>query len=584
MKTTWNLTLLYKNDKDPALEKDLKMIEQSCANFEKKYKGKGFINSPDELKKVLTDYEVLIKNTADYKPWSYFALRNDLDSNDDIAGALATQNMQRLTVAFNKIQFIDLNIGKIPVSKQSAYLKDPSLADYHYFLKKIFERSKHLLSEGEEQLSSLLAQPAYIMWVEAQEKLLNQQTVKHKGKILPFQEVISKIPEMSKDDRRKTQNEINRILKSISHMAESEINAVFNYKKILDIRRGYEKPYSATVMDYENSQRSIEALINLVSKKFHIAHRFYKLHARLIGEKKITVADRKVKIGKIKTKFTFEKSVSLLNEVLYGFDKEYAGILQSFVKNGQIDVYPKKGKKGGAYCWGSGMLPTFVLLNHVDNVRSLETLAHEMGHAIHTEMSKRQRPFYRSYSYVCAETASTFFEGLMNEEIGKHLNGKEKMIWLHNKIMNSIEAIFRQTAGFNFELELHQEIRRAGQLSKEKMAALLAKHYRSYMGPAVLVNDDDGYFFVNWSHIRRFFYVYSYVYGQLISRTLLENWKADPSYSKKIKQFLSAGGSMSPEDIFKSIGIDSSKPEFFEAGLRGVEKDIDELEKLANKN
>ena len=97
------------------------------------------------------------------------------------------------------------------------------------------------------------------------------------------------------------------------------------------------------------------------------------------------------------------------------------------------------------------------------------------------------------------------------------------------------------------------------------------------------VGEDDGYTFVTWSHLRYFFYVYSYAYGQLISRALFEKWKTDKSYAKKIEQFLSAGRSMSPENIFKSIGIDTSDPDFFESGLKSIENDIKKLEKLALK-
>jgi oligoendopeptidase F len=114
------------------------------------------------------------------------------------------------------------------------------------------------------------------------------------------------------------------------------------------------------------------------------------------------------------------------------------------------------------------------------------------------------------------------------------------------------------------------------------MAVLMNKHMHSYMGDAVELNEEDGYLFVYWSHIRRFFYVYSYAYGLLISRTLYEKWKSDKSYKAKIEQFLSAGGSMSPKDIFKSIGINTNEA-FFEAGLKGIEADIIKLEKLAKK-
>jgi oligoendopeptidase F len=101
------------------------------------------------------------------------------------------------------------------------------------------------------------------------------------------------------------------------------------------------------------------------------------------------------------------------------------------------------------------------------------------------------------------------------------------------------------------------------------------------MGDTFDFKENDGYAFVSWSHIRRFFYVYSYAYGQLISRAFFENWKKNPKYIEKIDKFLSAGGSKSPKDIFLDAGIDITDPKFFEAGLRSIEKDIDKLEKLA---
>ncbi len=149
--------------------------------------------------------------------------------------------------------------------------------------------------------------------------------------------------------------------------------------------------------------------------------------------------------------------------------------------------------------------------------------------------------------------------------------------------MGDISTIFRQIACFNFEVELHKRIRSEGQISKEEIAKLLKKHLESYMGDAINVTEDDGYFFVNWSHIRRFFYVYSYAYGQLISRSFFENWKKDNKYINKIDFFLSAGGSMSPEDIFKKAGINIKDPKFFLSGLKSIEKDIDKLEMLISK-
>jgi len=581
IKTAWNLKLLYKGDNDPQIEKDIKSIENLCELIERKYKGKSFTKTPQTLLRALNDQHRLSESIDhSYGATWYFSMKVDLNSNDNKSAAIVTKYGQRLTEAVNKVKFFGLDIAKIPASKQKTFLNYSGLKPYKYLLETIFSNSKYLLSEKEEQLSNLLSQPGYEMWVDTQEKLLSQQTINYKGKILPIAEASALLAELPKNERRELQQKINAVYKSISHVAEGEINAIYNYKKIMDKRRGYKNPYSATVLGYENDENSIEGLVSLVTKSFKISRRFYKLHAKLLGEKKLKTEDRNVKIGKIKTKFDFTKSVSILRSTLSGIDKEYLGFFEAFLENGQIDVYPKKGKRGGAYCAGMGKLPTFIFLNYVDDIKSLETLAHETGHAIHTEMSKSQPARYRNYSTATAEVASTFFEQLISEEVENILSDKEKIIFLHSRILGNISTIFRQIAFFNFELELHNKIRKEGQLSKEDIAKLMQKHLKSYFGDIFDISVEDGYFFVNLSHMRRFFYVYSYAYGQIISRALYEKWKEDHSYAKKIKQFLSAGSSMSPEDIFKSIGIDTSKEEFFEAGLKSIEKDIIKLEKL----
>lgn len=581
-RTEWNLGLLYKSEKDPQIEKDIKLIEVACADFEKKYKGKNFTSTSIKLFKALNDYELLKEKTAGNKPWWYFALRSDMNSDDSFAGAAATRIEQRLSKATNRLIFFSLEIGKIPQSKQKIYLRNKQLAPFAYGLERVFNRAKFNLTEQEEQLVDLLSQTSYTMWVDGQERNLTQQTIEYKGERLPLSKAIYILGDQSKNDRNILSDKINAILKSNSSFAEAEINAIYNYKKIMDERRGYKKPYSATVLGYENDEKTVETLVATVTKYMKISQRFYLLHAKLLGEKDLSMADRAVKIGKIKKKFDFNTTVAITKSVFARVNPQYAAFIDQFLEKGQFDVYPRKGKRNGAYCWGMGQLPTFVLLNHVDTIDSVETFAHEMGHAVHTELSKKQPPRYQKYSTATAEVASTFFEQLISEEIEQYLTDDEKIILLHNKIFGDVTTIFRQIACFNFELELHDHIRREGQLDKEKIAILLQKHLQSYVGPAIKVSEDDGYFYVTWSHIRRFFYVYSYAYGQLISKVLHQKWKSDHTYAKKIEQFLSAGRSMSPKDIFKKIGIVIDE-KFFETGLQAINKDIDKLERLAKK-
>ncbi len=583
LRTAWNFKLLYKSDTDPQIEKDMKAIERAFADFEKKYRGKDFTSNAKKLKNVLDDDTKLDVVLNGWKLLRYFHLRKDVESQNARIHALMAKYDARTTEARNKVTFFRLALGKIPAKDQRRFLKDPALSQYRYLLKVIFENSKHDLSEKEEQLLRQLYQPARGMWIEGQEKFLNTLTVPFKGRKLSLGEASNIAHELPLTERRGLATRINEILKESAYYAEGEINAIYTLKKILDEKRGFAKPYSSTVLEYENDEKTVERMVATITRHFPVAHRFYRLHAKILGLKKVTVADRSAKKGQIRKKFDFETSVGILSEVFSAVDPRYAEIFGNFVANGQLDVYPKKGKSSGAYCSGGGDLPTFVLLNHVDSVNSIATIAHEMGHAFHTELSKSQPLHYQGYTFSVAEVASTFFEQVLLERLEKELAPEEYALLLHDKLKNSIATVYRQIALFNFELELHERIRTEGHLAKEEIAKLMAKHFRSYMGDAVEVTDLDGYFFVMLSHMRRFFYVYSYAYGQIISRALFEKWKADKSYAKKIEQFLSAGGSMSPKDIFRSIGIDTTDPKFFETGLKSIEKDIVKLEKLTAK-
>jgi oligoendopeptidase F len=584
LKTEWNLGLLYTGDTDPQIEKDIKQIEKICADFEKKYKGKEFTKNTVILLRSLEDFEKLTDSIYTKNPHRYFHYKMDLNSENSVASAKASQLEQRLTKAGNKILFFKLAIGKIAAEKHKKILNDKKLSRFTYFLKNIFDRASHTLSEKEEQLDGLLSQTSYTMWVNGQEKLLNTLQVDFKDKKIPVTEATGILFDQNQKDRTYLWKKVHESYKSISHFAEAEINAIGNYKKITDELRGYKKSYSDTVQSYENDERSIETLVSLVTKQYKISHRFYKLQAKMLGKNIIGMEDRGVKAGKIQKKFDFNTSCDIVRTAFNRVDKKYADIFDSYLVNGQIDVYPKKGKRGGAYCSGEGgTSPTFVFLNHTDDVRSVETLGHEMGHAVHTEMSKYQTPLYQLYPISTAEVASTFFEQVTLQEIEKTLSDNEKILFLHTRLMGDVSTIFRQIACFNFEFELHESIRKNGMIPKEEIAKLLAKHLKAYLGDAVKVDTDDGYGFVGWPHIRYFFYVYTYAYGQLISRAMFQQWKKDPSFSKKVEQFLSAGKSMSPEDIFKSIGIDTSKPEFFEAGLKSIEEDIKKLETLVAK-
>jgi oligoendopeptidase F len=583
IKDSWNLSLLYKGDNDPQIEKDMKAIEAAFAGFEKKYKGKDFTSSPSKLLPALKEIKDMHEKFGGNRPWRYFWLKSELDSSDEKALAKASSFEQRMVKAGNMTTFFDIVLGKIEPKRQKELLRSTELREFSHYLKRTFERAKYNMSEEEEKLAGLLSVPAYSMWLAGQEKLMSKQTVTFKGEVWPIEKAVGSLSSLPRADRRVLDAEVNKVLKSISPFAEAEVNAAYTYKKIMDERRGYPTPHFSTALSHENDIKTVDSLVRTVTKWFKLSQRFYKLHAKLLKVEKLFHADRAVLMAKIDRKFTFDESVGIVRKAFTRLDVKYADLLDRFLENGQIDAFPKQGKSGGAYCSGGTPDPTYILLNHTDSIRSVETLAHEMGHAIHTEFSASQPGHYSGYSTAVAEVASTLFENFATEEIESKLSERERIILLHNKLIADMSTVFRQIAFFNFEMELHGRIRKEGMVPKEEIAKLFNKHVAAYMGKSVELSEDTGYGFVHLGHMRWFFYVYSYAFGQLVSRALYEKWKEDKSFEKKIEQFLRAGSSKSPKDIFKSIGVDISDPAFFEAGLKGIENDLKKLERLSKK-
>ncbi|QQR50138.1 M3 family oligoendopeptidase [Candidatus Nomurabacteria bacterium] len=577
MKTKWNLKLLYKSLEDPQINKDVSKLEESYQNFKKKYQAQNYLHDEKKLLEALELYESfdLIQN-----PLYYLFYFTDIQNGNAKAEALRSSITQRLTNASNQIVFFTLSLAKISKAEQQKILTNNKFKKFHHFLEQIFITSKYRLTESEEKILNLKSLPGHTLWREGQEKLLGNTNVIFKDKKMSIGEAMNKIPELSLRERHGLNEQVMKMLKSISHFAESEMNALIIDKKINDELRGYAHPASATIIGYENDEKAILNFVETVSNYFPISHRFLKIKQKMLGLRTLTYADRSAPVGKTKRKISFENAIEIIKVAFEKVNPEYRKIFENYLRNGQIDVFPYPGKRSGAYCSSDEVRPTFVLLNYTESMKSVMTMAHEMGHAIHAEYSKTQPIISRNHTIATAEVASTLFENFAFEEIFATLSEEEKIIALHDRIGDDVQTIFRQIACFNFETELHLTVREKGTLAKEEIAKLMNKHMGSYLGPNFKFTELDGYFFVYWSHIRQFFYVYSYAYGQLISKSLYAKYKADPSYLLKIEEFLKAGGSKSPEQIFKDIGIDTSKSGFFIEGLKSIEADIKRLEKL----
>ena len=575
MKTEWNFSLFYKNENDPQIKKDVSEFSAEVSSFEKKYRNDlKYLADTESLLSACDDYEKLIAHVGCTKPRMYFYFLCDKFSDNKKFQSKMVEIESVYDKLMNEIVFFGLNLAKTSEENQKRFLNDKKLSKYKYFLENVFENAKYNLSEPEEKVINLLNQPAREMWIRGVEKALNQKEIVFNGKKMPITQGFATYYSLAKKDRRAMWDLLMEKMRELSDFAEAEMNALMYKKKIEDELRGFAKPYSSTIVQYQNEEKTVEGLIDVVTKNFSVAHRFYKIKAKLLKEKSLQYADRSAPVGETSTKFLFADAVSILKNAFGKFGEKYPAILDQYLINGHVDAFSKKGKRGGAYCWGSYATPTFVLLNHANNFNSVMTFGHEMGHAFHSEFSKSQPRIYTDYTISVAEVASTFFENLVFEEAFSKLTDKEKIIAMHDRLSDKVSKVFRQIACFNFENEIHMLQRKNGQVSKEEMASLMNKNMKSYLGPVFKFKEGDGYFFVDWIHLRNHFYVYAYAFGELISDALYFEYKKNPEFKNKVEEFLSAGGSKKPEDIFASIGINIRDPKFFEKGIQKIKEDI----------
>jgi oligoendopeptidase F len=589
IKTEWDFTSMYTGINDLKIDKDVKKICALFVTFSKKYKDLKFIKNSKSLKDALDEYDLLTKKTSPISLW-YLGLQQSINSLDTNIQARITKLSDEYTKAYKEILFFGLALSQMDKKLQEKYLRDKTLKKYEYDLKSSFLVGKYMLSEKEEKILTDKSSVAHGAWEELGERDRNSKSVKFKNKIISLSEAMSIKSDLPRNERRTLHTTVMEKYKELSFVAEAEMNAVIQNKKIDDELRGFTKPYESTIIGYQNDIKSIENLVNTVTKHNHISHRFFELKAKILNKiengkigEKLTMADLATGITTSKInnkKIEFDEACKLVRNSFKELGQEYSDIFDSYLENGQIDVYPKMGKRTGAFCSPMGEAKTYVLLNYGKKMNDVSTMAHEMGHAIHSDLSKTQPPIYQNYTISVAEVASTFFENVLFDNLLEIASIDEKKDLLINKVQDNIFTVFAQIAYFEYEKKIHKAVKEKGFVSKEEFASLFADCRRSYVGDAIDVVENDGYGYVYISHFRYFFYVYSYAYGQLIANALYAEYKKDHSFIKKIKTFLSAGGSASPEDIFKSIGIDTSKPDFFKKGIEKIEKDLVKCERM----
>ena len=574
-KTSWDLSLIG----------DVGFVEATKATqkFVEKWKDReDYLQDPKVLKEALDEYNVWEEKYAGGGDEVYrVVLENALNQNNPELKAKYNKYHETIVDLYNSIQFFSLKIAKIPQENQQKFLNASELQNYRYFLEGQFKIAKYLLSDKEEKILNLKSKVSYGNWVDMTSSFLSKEERDGKS----FSEISSLLSDVDKKTRDQAETWFNEIMEKHIDTGEHEINSILETAKVEQKLRGYERPDEPRHVGDDIDTEVVDTLLEAVHSNFDISQKYYELKAQLFGVEKLEYHERNVPFGRAEKEYSLDEAVDLVSQAFVNLDPFFADTFDDFVAKGHIDVYPKKNKVSEAGCWSNlKTQPSFIHLNFTGKLRDVTTIAHEMGHAIHHELITQAQPaIYCDVSLATAETASTFMEDFVTSEILKSADDELRLALQMEQLNDLVSSIQRQVACYKFEQELHAAFREKGYLSKEEIGEMFQKHMKFYMGDFVEQSEGSQNWWLYWDHIRRFFYVYSYASGLLISKSLQKKVKSNHDFINEIKRVLSFGASMSPKEAFAEIGVDITNPEFWIQGLNEERKLLEDTWTLAKK-
>ena len=585
----FDLTEIFSSIEDSniatAFEKMNAKVDLICKTYQGKIKeldAQGLL----QLLKDSEEYYVQLNEMNNYAGFSFYG-----NMMDEKAQQLYNKHNTNSSLNRKKLTFIELEIGSLLKAKPEL-ITDPLLTNYKHYLEKINAEVPHRLSEIEEQLIIEKDQFGVDAWEELRNKWASTREfeIEIEGKKEKFH-----IGEFMKyrisENRsiRKLATEI--VYKDVAGDGEIysfALRNIFNDWVTVSKRRKYKKPIGASLISNEITQDVLNSMFKTIKENVNLYRRALKIKAKLLKLPKLAAYDFQAPLPGIKHEsYSWEDAQKIIKTSFSKFDPEILEIVEDMFSRNHIDAVPRKGKTPGAFCstWYGGK-STFILQSFNDDLDSVQTLAHELGHSIHAYlMVKEQTIFNTWFPAVAAETASFFGELLLIEELLSKMKTKEEKIDILLKLVSRIgHVIFGLTPMYWFETEIYEAIERGEFLDSKTITNYWVTSRDKIYGDTVEWFEDVN---SSWSLVPHYYmsnfryYNYPYIFAQLFVYALYQQYlKEKEEFIPKFKKILAAGGSMSPKDLGEIVGLDITKPEFWELGMKQYEYFLLELEKL----
>jgi oligoendopeptidase F len=530
----------------------------------------------------LADMEDVLGRAA-----SYVMLSFSENTADPARGAMLQRMQEKATAIETRLLFFELEWAGLDDARAEELLAADGLDFARHHLRNARRYRPHLLSEPEEKILAERSLTGRTAWTRLFEEQASSITVdlQEGGDAVSLEVALSRLFAPDRDVRRHAAERVTAALEPGLRVRGYVFNTLLADKMVEDRLRKYPHWLASRNLSNEASDESVAALIDAVRSRNELPRRWYRLKAQLLGVDKLADYDRMAAVTDADERVEWPQARDLVLESYNAFSPELGDLVGRFFDESWIDAPVRPAKRGGAFCaYTVPSVHPYVLLNYTHKRRDVLTLAHELGHGVHAALGARQGVFHMSTPLTMAETASVFGETIVFGRLLEQASTPEsRLSLLAESIEGSIATVFRQVAMNRFEHLAHTNRREAGELSVDRIGELWAESQEELLGDAVEVTP--GYRSW-WSYVPHFIstpgYVYAYAYGQLLALAVYARYEEEgEAFVPAYLELLSAGGSRSPEELGRIVGIDLSDPGFWDKGLALVERQLEDAEAAA---
>ncbi|MBN2180862.1 MAG: oligoendopeptidase F [Sedimentisphaerales bacterium] len=588
----WKLEDLYATEQAWKDSKE-KLISQF--NDIEKYKGKLAASASD----LLACLELNSNLSKEFgRLFSYASMKSDEDVRDSKSLAMKQELQQLGTDYSSKAAFITPEIAEMDKKKIDAFIEqEPKLKIYKMPLYDILRMKPHTLSDKEEKIlaeAGLLADgPSEIFGVFSNAELPYPKIKLSDGTEAELTKAgyarYRALP--NRTDREAVFQAFWEVFNKFKGTFGTQLYANVKKDMFYARTRNYESSLHSA-LDQDNIPTEVyTSLIENVTNNMDSFHRYLNLKKRMLNVETLKYSDVYAPVVKgIDLQYTYDQAQELILSAIEPLGEEYKNIVAEAFEKRWIDVYPTPGKRAGAYSNGSAYdVHPYILLNYNGQYDDVSTVAHELGHTMHSYYANKSQPYPTAdYSIFVAEVASTFNEALLIHKMLEEIKDDDVRLSLLMNYLDGIKGtVFRQTQFAEFELRIHEKAEQGEPLTGDVLNEIYGNILKKYYGHEKGVCQIDDLYKVEWAYVPHFyynFYVYQYSTSFTASTALSEKVLAgEEGVVEKYIEFLSSGGSDYPIELLKKAGVDMTSPEPFNKTIAAMNRTMDEIEVILNK-